>query len=69
MFRNKLSALALGILLSTLSLGTALAADEAKMAGNYQQDAGVPCADSKQRGNDKTDKGDWYEQQLRVEHG
>ncbi len=76
--RNKLSALALGTLLSISALQPALAAEDAKedakMARNYQQTGGTPCAESKQQVNDKTDKTDsspdtWYERQSRIPGG
>jgi hypothetical protein len=79
--RNKLSALGLGILLSTLSLCPALAAEDAKedakLARNSQQSVYAPCADSKKEINDKADKTDrtdnspdtWYDRQSRIPGG
>ena len=93
MNRNKLSALALGTLLSVAALQPARAADVTEQADAKwfewvdQQlrltDGGSPASASQDRpapayqgasmtvppATDKTDQGDWYEQQLRVEHG
>jgi hypothetical protein len=71
--RNSLSALALGTLLSISALQPALATEVAKedvkLARNYQQTGGTPCAESKQQVNDKADKTDsspdtWIDRQL-----
>ena len=72
--RNKLSALAIGILLSISALQPALAAENAKMARNAQQNGDAPCADSSKQVNDKADKTDsspedWYQHELRIPHG
>ncbi len=72
--RTRLSALALGTLLSIFALQPALAAEDAKMARNSQQNGGAPCAESQKQVNDKADKIDnspdtWYERQLRIPHG
>ena len=79
-YRNKLSALALGTLLSISALQPALAAEDAKtaedakMARNSQQSSDAPCADSKKQLNNKADKTDnspdtWLERQLRAPGG
>ena len=73
-YRNKLSALALGTLLSISALQPALAEEDAKMARNSQQNGDVPCADSKKQLNDNADKTDsspdtWLERQLRLPGG
>ena len=72
--RNKLAALALGILLSISALQPALAAEDAKIARNFQQNGATPCADTKKQVDDKADKSDsspdtWYERELRIPHG
>jgi len=76
--RIKLSALGLGILLSTLSLSPALAAEDAKedakLAQNSQQSGYAPCADSKKEVNDNASKTDsspdtWYDRQSRIPGG
>ncbi len=76
--RNRLSALGLGILLFTLSLCPAVAAEDAKedakMARNSQQSGYAPCADSKKEVNDNTSKTDsapetWYDRQSRIPGG
>jgi len=72
--RNKLSALGLGILLSTLSLSPALAAEDTKITRNSQQSGYDPCADSKKEVNDNADKTDnspdtWLDRQLRMPGG
>ena len=73
-YRNKLSALALGTLLSISALQPALAAEDAKMARNSQQNGDAPCADSEKQLNDNADKTDnspdtWYERQSRIPGG
>ena len=73
-YRNKLSALALGTLLSIFALQPAMAAEEAKMARNSQQISDAPCADSEKQLNDNADKTDsspdtWLERQLRIPGG
>ena len=72
--RNKLAALALGILLSISALQPALAAEDAKIARNFQQTGATASADSKKQVDDKADKSDsspdtWYERELRIPHG
>jgi len=76
--RNRLSALALGTLLSISALQPALAAEDAKedakMARNSQQNGDAPCTDSKKQLDDKADKTDsspetWYERQSRIPGG
>lgn len=78
--RNKLSALVLGILLSTLSLCPAMAAgdakEDAKMAQNSQLSGYAPCADSKKEVNDNVSKTEtdsspetWYDRQSRIPGG
>ncbi len=76
--RNKLSALALGTLLSISALQPVLAAEEAKedakMARDSQQNGDAPCADSKKQVNDKANMKDsapedWYQHELRIPHG
>ena len=71
--RTKLSALALGTLLSISALQSALAAEVAKedtkMARTSQQNSDAPYVDSKQQVNDKADKTDsspdtWLDRQL-----
>ena len=72
--RNKLAALALGILLSISALQPALAAKVAKTARDSQQSDYAPCADSKKEFNDNADKTDnspdaWLDRQLRIQAG
>jgi len=69
--RNKLSALALGTLLSISALQPALAAEDAKMARNAQQNGDAPCMDSQKQVNDKADNSPdtWYERQSRIPGG
>jgi len=71
--RNKLSAFALGTLLSISVLQPALAAEDAKvdikMARNFQQYGDAPCAESKKQINNRADKTDssadtWLDRQL-----
>jgi len=75
MFTNKtkLSALALGTLLSISVLQPALAAEDAKveikMARNFQPYGDVPCADSQKQVIEPADKTDsssdtWLDRQL-----
>jgi hypothetical protein len=72
--RNRSSALALGTLLSIFALQPALAAEDAKMARNSQQNGGATCTESQKQVNDKADKTDnspdtWYERQSRIPAG
>ncbi|HEY6280613.1 MAG TPA: hypothetical protein VIW72_02300 [Burkholderiales bacterium] len=76
--RNRLSALALGTLLSISALQPALAAEDTKvdvkMAWNSQQSGDAPCMDSKKQVNDNAVKTDnspdtWYERQSRIPGG
>ena len=72
--RNRLSALALGILLSISALQPALAAEDAKIARNFQQNSATASADSKKQVDNKADKSDsstdtWYVRELRIPHG
>ena len=72
--RNRLSALALGTLLSISALQPALAAEDAKMARNFQENSATPGADSKNQVNDKANMKDsapedWYQRELRIPHG
>jgi hypothetical protein len=72
--RNKLSALALGTMLSISALQPVLAAEDTKMARDSQQSGDAPCAESRKQVNDKADMIDsspdtWYERQSRIPHG
>jgi hypothetical protein len=72
--RNRLAALALGILLSISALQPALSAEDAKIARNFQQTGVAASADSKKQVDDKADKSDsspdtWYERQSRIPGG
>ena len=66
--RNKLSALALSILLAAMSLGTALAAENGKendkVARDPQKTSDVPCAESNKQMDNIKDKMDTDENRI-----